>query len=55
MTRAVIEVRERLRREENNANQTGVRRSEKSRKKAVNLVKQVKTLSIYDEAKINQN
>jgi len=40
-TQAIIEARERLRREENNANQTGVRRSEKSREKAVSLVKQV--------------
>jgi len=54
-TRAILEVRKRLRREENNANQTGVRRFERLREKAVSLVEQVKTPSSYDEAKISQN
>jgi len=48
-------VRKRLRRKKNNANQTGIRRSERLQKKAISLVEQVKTSSSYDEAKIIQN
>lgn len=55
MTKAVLEAREQLRREEMIANQPNARRSKKLREKIANLVEQIRTPSNYNEAKDSQN